>query len=136
MEQREREEKDRLARQRSLLRIGVELWLVGVVRSVQDAIGAEDASGGKGGQAVKPAPKRREQDAEAEPFPLEVLKELLGRDRDHINLPLVVLFVKHFAYDVLGVKVRATTRKNVEEDGVTGAAGVEGEQGGESKSVN
>ncbi|KAA8897416.1 putative nonsense-mediated mRNA decay factor [Sphaerosporella brunnea] len=118
-EQREREEKERLARQRALLRIGIELWLVGVVRSVQDA---EDASL-KAANPKTSAPTPTKKDAsEAEPFPLEVLKELLGRDREHINLPLVVLFVKQFAYDLLGVKARSSSRKTVEEDGATNAA--------------
>ncbi|KAI5779263.1 MIF4G domain-containing protein [Geopyxis carbonaria] len=125
-EQREREEKERLARQRSLLRVGVELWLVGVIRFVQDSVGDEVPVGKTG--SAKPANanlpnpiKKREGDSEPEPFPLEVLKDLLGRDRDHINLPLVVLFVKHFSYDVLGVTVRNTARKTVEEDGATDA---------------
>lgn len=135
VEQREREEKERLARQRALLRIGVELWLVGVIRTVQDAVGAEDATGGKTGAAAKPSARKKENDVDAEPFPLEVLKELLGRDRDHINLPLVVLFVKHFSYDVLGVKVRNTTRKVVEEDGATGVA-ADIEQSGETKETD
>jgi regulator of nonsense transcripts 2 len=115
-EQREREEKDRLARQRALLRIGVELWLVGIVRTVQDA---EDASLKVGNpKASVPIPAKKDV-GDAEPFPLEVLKELLGRDKEHINLPLVVLFVKQFAYDVLGLKARSTSRKTVEEDGAT-----------------
>jgi regulator of nonsense transcripts 2 len=118
-EQRDREEKERLARQRTLLRIGVELWLVGVVRTVQDA---EDASL-KIGNPKASAPTPAKKDAgDAEPFPLEVLKELLGRDREHVNLPLVVLFVKQFAYDVLGLKARTSSRKTVEEDGATNAA--------------
>ncbi|TGZ85719.1 ARM repeat-containing protein [Ascodesmis nigricans] len=119
-EQREREEKERQARQRSLLRIGVELWLVGVLRTVQDAVGAEDVTGGKNGPTKTPTPTiRKKDDADAEPFPLEVLKELLGRDREHVMLPLVVLFIKNFAYDCLGVNVRNTTRKTVGEDGNT-----------------
>jgi regulator of nonsense transcripts 2 len=117
-EQRDREEKERLARQRALLRIGVELWLVGVIRTVQDA---EDASL-KIGNPKASAPTPAKKDAgDAEPFPLEVLKELLGRDREHVNLPLVVLFVKQFAYDVLGLKARSSSRKTVEEDGATNA---------------
>ena len=116
-EQRDREEKERLARQRSLLRVGVELWLVGVVRTVQDA---EDPSI-KGGtpKPATPAPASKKDSSDAEPFPLEVLKELLGRDRAHLNLPLVVLFVKQFSYDLLGLRARTTIRKTVDEDGAT-----------------
>lgn len=129
-EQKEREEKERFARQRVLLRVGVELYLVGVVRSVQDAVSVDDGVAAKGvGGGVKPpgvvngkdAAKKRDGDAELEPFPLEVLKDLLNRDKDHLNLPLVVLFVKNFPYDTLGVRPRNLTRKNVEEDGATSA---------------
>jgi regulator of nonsense transcripts 2 len=116
-EQREREEKERLARQRSLLRVGVELWLVDVVRTVQDA---EDSSVKNGNpKTAVPTPTAKKDSSDIEPFPLEVLKELLGKDREHINLPLVVLFVKQFSYDVLGLKARNNIRKTVEEDGAT-----------------
>ena len=123
-EQKEREEKERLLRQRVLLRVAVELWFVGVVRTLDDAMSVEEASakqasGGKAA-AASALPRRKPQaDGESEPFPLDVLKDLLGRDRDHINLPLVVNFVKQFAYDLLGVKPRASGQKVVEEDGAT-----------------
>ncbi|KAI5850993.1 putative nonsense-mediated mRNA decay factor [Tricharina praecox] len=121
-EQREREEKERLARQRSLLRIGVELWLVGVIRTVQDAEDGSLLKNGAAGTTTKvAAPIPKKESGDIEPFPLEVLKELLGRDKEHINLPLVVLFVKQFAYDVLGLKARNSARKTVEEDGATNA---------------
>ncbi|KAF8249872.1 ARM repeat-containing protein [Wilcoxina mikolae CBS 423.85] len=114
-EQRDREEKERLARQRSLLRVGVELWLVGVVRTIQDA---EDTSVKNGTpKAAVPVATTKKDSGDCEPFPLEVLKELLGKDREHINLPLVVLFVKQFSYDVLGLKARNNVRKTVEENG-------------------
>jgi regulator of nonsense transcripts 2 len=41
---REREEKERLARQRILLRVATELWLVGVLRSLDDVARPEEAS--------------------------------------------------------------------------------------------
>lgn len=124
-EQREREEKERLIRQRVLLRIAVELWLVGIIRTVDDAVSVEDSaiksgSGGKSGAngTTGLGPKKKEGgDGESEPFPLEVLKDLLGRDREHINLPLVVLFVKNFAYDLLGVKPKGSVPRVVEGDG-------------------
>lgn len=136
-EQKEREEKERLSRQRVLLRVAVELWLVGVIRTIDDAASVDEASGkqvagGKSSSGSGPAgasvlPKRRErQDGEADPFPLDVLKDLLGRDREHINLPLVVLFVKNFSYDLLGVKPRSTHRKNVGGDGITTASDSKG----------
>ncbi|KAK7957037.1 mRNA decay protein [Apiospora aurea] len=59
----------------------------------------------------------------AEPFPLEVLKDLLGHDREHANLPLLVIFVKAFSWDILGFKSAVSDgRKTVEEDGVTKSA--------------
>lgn len=129
-EQKEREEKERLARQRILLRVGVELWLVGVLRSLQDAVSVDEGGGpakngtkATGTSVASNGTKKKEDGSEPEAFPLEVLKDLLGRDREHINLPLVVLFVKNFSYDILGVKPKNLVRKIVEEDGATVATG-------------
>lgn len=124
----EKEERDRIVRQRALLRVVTELWLVGVLRTLDDVSRPDDASRGKEsltGPASKIAdPKMRANAAGkgggAEPFPLEVLKDLLGHDRDHANLPLLVTFVKAFGWDILGVKeAGADGRKTVEEDGAT-----------------
>lgn len=122
-EVREREEKERLARQRILLRVATELWLVGVLRSLDDVARPEEAGKTKdSGKLVEASAKARSRvdNADAEPFPLEVLKDMLGHDRDHVNLPLVVIFVKAFAWDILGVKTPALEgRKTVHEDGST-----------------
>ncbi|KAI8941824.1 hypothetical protein NX059_003024 [Plenodomus lindquistii] len=122
---REREEKERLARQRILLRVATELWLVGVLRSLDDVARPEEASKGKdSGKLVETSAKARSRadNADAEPFPLEVLKDMLGHDREHINLPLVVIFVKAFAWDILGARAPALEgRKTVHEDGTTTA---------------
>ncbi|KAH7084481.1 armadillo-type protein [Paraphoma chrysanthemicola] len=121
-EVREREEKDRLARQRILLRVATELWLVGVLRSLDDVARPEEAAKSKdSGKLVEPTKTRtRIENADAEPFPLEVLKDMLGHDREHANLPLVVIFVKAFAWDILGAKPSAAEgRKTVNEDGTT-----------------
>ncbi|ORY08796.1 armadillo-type protein [Clohesyomyces aquaticus] len=126
---REREEKDRLARQRVLLRVATELWLVGVLRSLEDVARPEEAAA-KGKDTAKLAEASakakatangsRSDNGDAEPFPLEVLKDMLGHDREHINLPLVVIFVKAFAWDILGAKTSsADGRKTVTEDGAT-----------------
>jgi len=129
-EVREKEERERLSRQRVLLRVATELWLVGVLRSLDDVIRPDEAGKGKDGAKVPdPTAKgkqsqngARTDSVDAEPFPLEVLKDLLGHDREHVNLSLVVLFIKHFAWDILGVKLAATEgRKNVQEDGSTTA---------------
>lgn len=128
---REREEKERLARHRVLLRVVTELWLVNVVRSLDDVERPEDAgvkgkegtqtSSGRGDLTAKSKPAYSQKgDADPEPFPLEVLKDLLGHDREHANLPLAVLFVKSFSFDILGVKGAAEGgRKAVEADGNT-----------------
>ncbi|KAI9841526.1 MAG: hypothetical protein M1837_000627 [Sclerophora amabilis] len=132
-EAREKEERERLARQRVLLKVATELWLAGVFRSLGDTARPDDASGGKenavpiGGKHADGPPKSKvalnnatsESQQDAEPFPLEVLKDLLGHDREHINLPLVVLFVKSFSLDVLGIQLSAAAgQKVVGEDGV------------------
>ncbi|KAI9737821.1 MAG: hypothetical protein M1834_009190 [Cirrosporium novae-zelandiae] len=128
---REKEEKERLARHRVLLKVVTEFWLVGILRSLDDVERPDDASTkvkdpisiasikAKSASATAKAPT----DTESEPYPLEVLKELLGHDRDHANLPLAVLFVKNYTWDILGVKSTADEgRKSVEEDGITTTA--------------
>jgi len=138
-ELREREEKERLSRHRVLLRIVTELWLVSALRTLDDVERPEDL-GAKAKDNISPiagklpdAPLKRptsatkDQDKQAEPFPLEVLKELLGHDREHANLPLAVLFVKSFSWDILGAKLSEDGRKTVEADGATTTAGAEQE---------
>lgn len=126
-ELREREEKDRITRQRLLLRVVTELWLVGVLRTLDDVSRPDESLRGKEPLTISSA-KINEQKLKAsnakgggaEPFPLEVLKDLLGHDRDHANLPLLVTFVKNFAWDILGVKEPGSEgRKTVGEDGAT-----------------
>ena len=130
---REKEEKERLSRQRVLLRVVTELWLVGLLRSLEDVARPEDAasrgketsmsSSNKLGDVtnkVKSVGSNGKADggADVEPFPLEVLKDLLGHDREHANLPMVVLFVKSFCWDVLSIRPpTADGRKTVEADG-------------------
>ncbi|KAH7327895.1 armadillo-type protein [Stachybotrys elegans] len=122
-EAREKEEKDRITRQRALLRVVTELWLVGVLRTLDDATRPDDATKGAAGKSAELKPRNpNKQNAGAEPFPLEVLKDLLGHDREHANLPLLVIFVKAFSWDILGVKpAGADGRKTVEEDGAATA---------------
>ncbi|KAK4130777.1 ARM repeat-containing protein [Trichocladium antarcticum] len=121
-EAREKEEKDRLVRQRVLLRVVTELWLVGVLRTLDDIKRPDDALTGASGKPVEPKSRASAKGVAAEPFPLEVLKDLLGHDREHANLPLLVVFVKAFSWDVLGVKEAGSEgRKTVGEDGATNA---------------
>jgi regulator of nonsense transcripts 2 len=140
---REREEKDRLARHRVLLRIVTEFWLVGILRSLDDCERPEDGSGktkdstsvSKSGEVPSKAKAilnglRGESSQDADPFPLEVLKELLGHDPEHTNVTLAVLFVRNFAWDVLGVKPASEeTRKDATANGIA-------EEGNEDGSGN
>ena len=140
-EAREKEEKERITRQRVLLRVVTELWLVGVLRTLDDVSRPDDASRGKESLSaasgktadVKPKPNATGKGGGAEPFPLEVLKDLLGHDREHANLPLLVIFVKAFSWDILGVKEPGSEgRKTVEEDGATKSINGTSDAGDES----
>lgn len=135
-EAREKEEKDRLVRQRVLLRVVTELWLVGVLRTLDDVKRPDDATNGTTGKPTEVKSRATAKGGAAEPFPLEVLKDLLGHDREHANLPLLVVFVKAFSWDVLGVKaVGSEGRKTVEEDGATNSGdGTEDQEGEPSPS--
>ncbi|KAJ2904368.1 Regulator of nonsense transcripts 2 [Zalerion maritima] len=120
-EAREKEEKDRVVRQRVLLRVVTELWLVGVLRTLDDARRPDEATKGATGKVPELKPRTSNLGkGGAEPFPLEVLKDLLGHDREHANLPLLVTFVKTFGWDILGVNLTGGDgRKGVDEDGAT-----------------
>lgn len=117
-EVREKEEKQRPLRQKALLRVITDLWLVGVLRTLED-VAPDDTIKATSGKAPELKP-RSSKGGGAEPFPLEVLKDLLGHDRDHANLPLLVTFVKTFAWDILGVRKTAGTdgRRAVDDDGL------------------
>jgi regulator of nonsense transcripts 2 len=124
---REREEKERLARHRILLKVITEFWLTGILRSLEDVEKPEEVSGkSKDGASSTnitrntdasirekgiPSSGKHDLEYDLEPFPLEVLKELLGHDREHTNLPLAVLFVKTFGWEVLGIKSTAEEGK-------------------------
>jgi regulator of nonsense transcripts 2 len=109
-EVRERDEKERLVRQRSLLRVATELWLAGVLRSLNDVVrpefeskGKENGKTGESSKSKSVANSTKPSSTEDDPFPLEVLKDLLGHDREHVNLPIVVLFGKSFSWDIIGI---------------------------------
>lgn len=131
-EVKEREEKERLARHRILLRIVTEFWLCGILRSLEDVERPVDASAkakevstpeaGRSAEAQKIRLAlngiRNDNMRDHDPFPLEVLKDLLGNDPDLTNLPLAVLFVKNFAWDCLGMKPPSDeSRKQVDAEG-------------------
>lgn len=116
-EVREKEEKERITRQRALLRVITELWLVGVLRTLDDASKPDDATKGATGKA--PELKTRSSSkvgGSADPFPLEVLKDLLGYDREHANLPLLVIFVKAFSWDILGIRTTTPESRKPGDD--------------------
>ena len=128
-EVREKEEKERITRQRALLRVVTELWLVGAVKTLDDASKPDDATKGAAGKTAELKTRSSTgKGGSAEPFPLEVLKDLLGFDREHANLPLLVIFVKVFSWDILGVKSSGSEgRKTVGEDGATNVTNDEGQ---------
>lgn len=133
-EAREKEEKDRLVRQRVLLRVVTELWLVDVLRTLDDIARPDDATRPTTGPRPEQKPRSPGKGGGAEPFPLEVLKDLLNHDRDHANLPLLVVFVKAFSWDILGIKAAGQDgRKTVEEDGVTKGVEETESEGSEDK---
>ena len=136
----EKEEKERLSRQRVLLKVVTELWLVGLLRSLDDVVRPEDATAkgkentgianSKLGEVVSKAKPgqgtlKADKSIDAEPFPLEVMKDLLGHDKEHTNLPLVALFVKSFAWDVLGIKATVPERRRRPEINEIAVAGPE-----------
>lgn len=115
---REREEKDRASRQRILLRVVTELWLVGVLKTLDDTARPDDGIKGTGPKTdLKAKNGVTAKLGAGEPFPLEVLKDILGHDREHASLPLLVTFVKTFSWDILGVQSTGTEgRRVIEED--------------------
>lgn len=133
---REREEKERLTRHRVLLKVATEFWLTGLIRNLEDAANPDGGSTRPGKEGARTSEGKGKVNGtivkgsgEAEPFPLEVLKELLGHDREHANLPLVVLFVKSFAWDALGVSVAGDRpKKDADESGASVPA-LDGEDG-------
>lgn len=122
-EQKEKEESARIIKQRTYLRIVCELWLVNVLRYVEDGIpilssvnvgGIEtshrDAVAGLIGdsQQMKPQQSQAKQvgNQTKEPFVYRVLKEMLANDNEHINLPLVASFLKNYGSSVLDIVPR------------------------------
>ena len=112
-EMREKEEKERLIRQRNLLKAVTELWLVGVLKSLEDTSAPEEIAT-KGKETPLPNSKASEKQrvraetsgksANSEPFPLEALKDILLNDRDHAALSMIVTFVKAYSWDIFGVR--------------------------------
>ncbi|OAD02083.1 hypothetical protein MUCCIDRAFT_74058 [Mucor lusitanicus CBS 277.49] len=102
-EQKEKEESARIIKQRTYLRIVCELWLVNVLRYVEDVAGLIGDS-----QQMKPQQSQAKQvgNQTKEPFVYRVLKEMLANDNEHINLPLVASFLKNYGSSVLDIVPR------------------------------
>lgn len=81
-EQKDKDEASRISRQRNLYKIVTDLWLVGVFRSIQDAIDGSNTDS-----------RRRKMD---EALPVFCLRELLANDKDFSNLSIATTFVKSF----------------------------------------
>ncbi|KAG0357792.1 hypothetical protein BG005_003099 [Podila minutissima] len=134
-EQREKEEVSRISRQRVLCRVATDLWLVGVLRNIEDGVstlGADGSSGvtTKSGQAAKDsvagllAPIKDQKGApdttnsKATPnFIYTILHELLAGDKDHINLPIVLTVLKMHGKDLTGISPRKTKSGTDGKDG-------------------
>ncbi|KAG5458553.1 MAG: hypothetical protein BJ554DRAFT_1199, partial [Olpidium bornovanus] len=127
-DQKEKEEAARIQRQRTLLRIAGELWLVGVLRSESEsgsggvANGIKDnvagmmmgvASASPPGPTVKDIRDRKEQaalkDRGFEPAGVfyTIVADLLADERSlHVNIPLAITFLKFFGVEILGILPR------------------------------
>jgi regulator of nonsense transcripts 2 len=131
-EQKEKEESARIIRQRTYLRIACELWLVHVLRYVEDGIatlssvnvgGVEthrDAVAGLiGGNSTSASPsKKTDALKEKGGFVYKVLKDMLANDTEQFgNLPLVASFLKNYGQTVLQIiprKQRAAAEQREE----------------------
>ncbi|KAF9098346.1 hypothetical protein BGX23_006400 [Mortierella sp. AD031] len=147
-EQREKEESSRISRQRVLSRVATELWLVGVLRNVEDGVatlGAEGSTGvatkaGSGtkdtavGQLTGSSKDAKGVSADGKSMPnfiYTVLHDLLAGDRDHVNLPIVLTVLKIHGKDLTGIAPRKAktagdgkdteTKSSVAEDAGSGA---------------
>jgi regulator of nonsense transcripts 2 len=141
-EQKEKEESARIIKQRTYLRIVGELWLVGVLRSVDDGISTlssvnlggvethrDTVAGLIGGNSNSPsgAPstalnKKGSAKKDEGGFAYRVLHDMLSNDMDqHINLPLVASFLKNYGQVILNIVPR-NKRAAAEQHGEAVAA--------------
>lgn len=107
--EREKEEAGRITRQRITLRVATELWLAGVLRSVED--GSAEATGVEGEVKASKSGKVSET-ASQNGFVYSTLRLLLGSDKTCSNLPIVSSLLK-----VYGVYLLPTTSEEGEANG-------------------
>lgn len=129
-EQKEKEESTRIVRQRTYLRIVCELWLVYVLRYVEDGIptlasvsvgGIETHRDTVAGLIAEPTTTTAKKSAakEQNAFVYKILRDMLSHDTDdHINLPLVASFLKNYGQIILDIiprKQRAAAEQHSEK---------------------
>ncbi|KAI8916749.1 armadillo-type protein [Powellomyces hirtus] len=96
VEQAEKEESTRIAKQRSTLRLIAELYSVGIVR-----------------------------DSPRELVMPNILKEMLITDKDrHVNLSIAVTFVKYYGRDFTGIEAKTRGRRNSSASAIDNENGV------------
>ncbi|KAG0055167.1 hypothetical protein BGZ83_009469 [Gryganskiella cystojenkinii] len=122
-EQREKEESSRISRQRILSRVATDLWLAGVLRNIEDGVatlGAEGSAGvsSKSGQATKDnvaallvngtKDPRSAVDGSKSPsnFVYSFLHDLLAGDKEHVNMPILLIVLKIHCRDLTGITPR------------------------------
>ncbi|KAI7854822.1 armadillo-type protein [Circinella umbellata] len=134
-DQRDKEESTRISRQRTYLRISVELWLADVLRNVEDGIpslastsleGVESqrdgVAGFVGSSSSTSLKSRKKEDNEKKTksnFVYNALKGLLSNDLEqNINLPIAASFLKNYGQEILGIiprKQRAALEQQQEQ---------------------
>lgn len=134
-EQKEKEESARIIKQRTYLKIACELWLVGVLRSVQDGVATlsslnvggvethrDTVAGLIGGNSPTPSGTKKPTTATKKDeggFIYKILYDMLNYDMEnHINLPLVASFLKSYGQvmlDIVPRKQRAAAEQHGEE---------------------
>ncbi|KAK9475489.1 putative nonsense-mediated mRNA decay factor [Dipodascopsis tothii] len=127
-EQREKEDQSRLLKYRTLLRLLTEFWACGIIRTSQEArnlseetvvIPTQIASVSSMSSLRKPPTTTNPGNClknsglySFEPIPLEILRELLSTDKDFLYLPIAVMFVKNFSFDILGVSLKKRDKED------------------------
>lgn len=117
-EQKEKEESARIVKQRVYLRIVCELWLVYVLRYVEDGVptltsvsvgGIETHRDTVAGLMTEQNTQQTKKSSSKEQnaFVCKILKDVLLHDTDdHSNLPLVVSFLKNYGQTILDITPR------------------------------
>lgn len=143
VEQKEKEESARIIKQRTYLRIVCELWLVGVLRSVDDGIATLSSmnvggvethrdtvagliGGGNNSSTTSSSAntttsnnKKATNKKDEGGFVYRVLYDMLTNDLDqYINLPLVASFLKNYGQVILNIVPRKQ-RAAVEQHGAS-----------------